>query len=136
MSANAKNHTDERRAEPSVPKSFQCHVTYFDDRARVTATGCLDLSTVPALRRMVLAAAVLPISGVTLDLAGVDSVDRYAVSALVTLRRQVRDHGATFSLAAMSPPVARGLDVAGLAELFEHESVWLSYPSPDVSEMR
>jgi anti-anti-sigma factor len=129
-------HTDTRPAAPPVTTSFQCHVTYFDDWARVSAKGRLDISTVPVLRRMVLAAAVLPISGVTLDLAGVDSLDRYAVTALVTLRRQVRDHGTTFSLAAMSPPVARALDVAGVGKLFEHESVWTAYPSPDLSEMR
>jgi anti-anti-sigma factor len=118
-------------AAPPFTKTFRCHVTYCDDWARVTAQGGLHLSTVPMLRRMVLAAAVLPISGVTLDLAGVDSVDRYAVNALVTLRRQVRDQSAAFSLASVSHPVRRALEAAGVGELFDHESVWSGYPSPD-----
>jgi anti-anti-sigma factor len=132
MNSKATNATHERPAAPTVTKSFQCHVTYFDDWARVTATGCLDISTVPVLRRMAMAAAVLPISGVTLDLAGVDSVDRYAVNALVALRLQVRDHSAAFTLASISQPVRHALAVAGMDAIFDHESVWSSYPSLDV----
>jgi anti-anti-sigma factor len=131
MNAKVSVRADDRPA-PSTAKSFHCNVTYFDDWARVTAKGRLDSSTVPVLRRMVLAAAVLPISGVTLDLAGVDEVDRYAINAIVTLRRQVRDHSTAFSLASLSHPVQRALAVAGMGETFEHESVWTSYPAPDV----
>ncbi len=124
----ATQRTDERPGASEGTKSFECQVTYVDDRARVTAKGCLDVSTVPVLRRVVLAAAVLPISGVTLDLAGVESLDRYAVNALVALRRQVRDHSAAFSLASVSPPARRALDAAGIREPFDHESLWSSYP--------
>ncbi len=80
---------------------------------------------------MVLAAAVLPISGVTLDLAGVESLDRYAVNALVALRHQVRDRSAAFALSSVSHPVRRSLDLAGVLDLFDEESQWSSYPSPD-----
>jgi anti-anti-sigma factor len=121
-----------RGPEPTaVTTPFQCQVTYFDDWARITVTGCLDDTTIPVLRRMVLAAAVLPISGVTLDLAGVDSVDRYAVNALVTLRSQVRDQSAAFALASISQPVRRALAVAGVEDLFDQQSLWSGYPSPD-----
>ena len=123
--------SEERLPAPSVSKSFECHATYFDDWARVTATGCLDASSVPMLRRIVLAAAVLPISGVTLDLAGVDSLDRSAVDALVAIQRQVREQSTAFALASISQPVRRALDVAGVGELFDQESVWSGYPSPD-----
>jgi anti-anti-sigma factor len=111
--------------------SFRCDVTYFDDWARVTAKGCVDVSTVPVMRRTVLAAAVLPISGVTLDLVGVTSLDRHAIDTLVALGRQVRDQGSAFALASISEPVRRALDVAGVGELFDQESVWSGYPSPD-----
>ena len=114
-----------------MASSFDCHVTYFDDWARVTAKGCLDASTIPVLRRMVLAAAVLPISGVTLDLEGVRTLDRSGVDFLVTLRHQVRDQSAAFSLASISHQVRGALDGAGVRDLFDHESVWTSYPSPD-----
>jgi anti-anti-sigma factor len=119
------------RVATAVTKAFQCHVTYCDDWARVSARGWLEVSTTPMLRRMALAAAVLPISGVTLDLAGVESVDRAAVDALVDLRWQVRDRGAAFALASISPAVRRALDAAGVAELFDQESVWSGYPSPN-----
>ncbi len=66
----------------------------------------------------------------TLDLSGVDSIDRYAVNALVELCRRVRDHSAAFALASISPPVMRALEVAGVGDRFDHESVWCSYPSP------
>jgi anti-anti-sigma regulatory factor len=92
--------------------------------------GELILSTVPALRRMVLAAAVLPISGVTVDLAGVSRLDRYAANELDALRRRVTDHSSIFALAAPSPPVRRALESAGIAQHFNYESVWSDYPSP------
>ena len=121
----------ETLAAASGAKAFRCNVTYFDDRARVTATERLDFSTVPAMRRMVLAAAALPISGVTLDLAGVESIDRIAVDALVAVQRQVREQNSALTLALVSEPVRRALDNAGVADLFDHESLWSGYPSPD-----
>ena len=123
------------RTEPlaaaSGAKAFRCHVTYFEDGARVTAKGRLDFSTVPVMRRMVLAAAALPISGVTLDLAGVESIDRIAVDALVAVQRQVRDQNSAFRLAFAPEPVRLALDGAGVAALFDHESLWSGYPSSE-----
>jgi anti-anti-sigma factor len=112
-------------------KSFELHVTYTEDRARITATGCLDISAIPELRRMVMAAAVLPISGVTVDLAGVDALDRDVVIALVTLRSKVRDQRTAFALGSISEPVRRALDLASVGDLFDQESLWSGYPSPD-----
>jgi anti-anti-sigma factor len=131
MNGTATALTEDRAASSAAP-SVRCNVTYFDDWARVTASGRLDVSTVAALRRMVLAAAVLPISGVTVDLAGVDSVDRYAVNTLVELRQRVRDHSAAFALAAISQPVLRALKAVGVSDLFNVESPWSSYPDPNV----
>ena len=120
------NETTERTKARSVPcavtSSFECDVTYLDDWACITARGGLDVSTVPALRRMVLAAAVLPISGVILDLAGVDSVDRYAVDALVAASVGKCAIGTPrLRSRSISPPARRALDVAGVGDLFDQE---------------
>lgn len=120
---------DARRPSQLMSVDFRCHVTYFDDRARVTVTGRLDVSTVPVVRRLVLAAAVLPISGVTIDLASVESVDRLAIDALVALKEEVRAFSAAFAIASASASVRQAFVAAGVEDRFEYESVWSQYPS-------
>jgi anti-anti-sigma regulatory factor len=118
-----------RRPPQAGPARFGCRVAYFDDGARVTATGELTYATMPVVRRVVLAAAVLPISAVTLDLAGVDRVDRPAVDALVLMKEEVHERSAIFTIASAPTAVRRALAAEGVEQHFEYESVWSQYPS-------
>jgi anti-anti-sigma factor len=117
--------------DPNV--GFECDVVYGTDEARVSVRGGLDLETVATLRRTVLAAAALPIAQVTVDLAGVESMDRYSVNVLVALRDQVIERRTRFVLASESPSASRALESAGSWQLFEHRSIWSDYPPSEGS---
>ena len=100
------------------------------DEARVVVGGDLCLETVAELRRVVLAAAALPIAQITIDLAQVESLDRYSANVLVALRTQVRERSTRFVLVSESPPVRRTLEATGHWDRFEHQSFWSEYPQP------
>jgi anti-anti-sigma factor len=123
------------RSATSLPESvgFECNVVYQNDEARVAVSGDLGLQAAATVRRAVLAAAALPISRVTIDLERVESMDRYSARVLATLRSQVRERSTQFVLASVSPPARRALGAAGVWDVFEHESLWSKYPSPEVS---
>jgi anti-anti-sigma factor len=109
----------------------ECDVVYGIDEARVSVRGDLCLETVARLRRIVLAAAALPIAQITVDLAQVESLDLYSANALFALRTQVRERSTRFVLVSESPPVRRTLEATGFWDMFEHGSFWSEYPPPE-----
>jgi anti-anti-sigma factor len=108
-----------------------CEVVYGIDEARVSVRGDVCLETVAKLRRVVLAAAALPIAQITIDMGQVESLDLYSANVLYALRTQVRERSTRFVLVSESPPVRRTLEATGFWDLFEHQSFWSDYPQPE-----
>lgn len=90
-----------------------------DDRALVYVGGDLDLATVPALRRE--AAAVLAtahFAELTLDLAELNFLDSSGLGALLELRRDALERGATMQLVNVARGPARVIAIGGLSSTF------------------
>ena len=92
---------------------FLLRVEAGDDDVRVTATGPLDLSTVPDFQQMV--AALEGTTGpVTIDLAGVTFIDSTGLSALVAMRRTLGVALRDFVVVGASPRVVDLLRMTGV----------------------
>jgi anti-anti-sigma factor len=83
----------------------------------ITVCGEIDLSSCARLREQLLASVE---HGTTvLDLAGVGFCDSAGLRVLVEADRAARAGGAVFRLAAVPQAVARVIELAGEADLFE-----------------
>ncbi|MFG2825479.1 STAS domain-containing protein [Kitasatospora sp. NPDC048365] len=80
--------------------------------AVVTATGEIDLDTVPALRRQ-LDAALREHSEVVLDLSGVEFMDCHGLGVIIQARNQADRSGGRLVLRGAGPQVLRLLRLTG-----------------------
>jgi anti-anti-sigma factor len=79
----------------------------------VTIAGEIDISTVPALRRHLLA---LPVCSTVVELSGVSLLGAVGVNELVDLRDRLTRADMTLVLAAVRPVVRRVLAITGIAD--------------------
>lgn len=83
---------------------------------RVEVRGEVDLlSEAPFVEQVDALATAQDSAAILLDLAAVDFIDSSGVRALVRVQRR---HGERLRLVAVSPPVQRVLDIAGLTANF------------------
>jgi anti-sigma B factor antagonist len=89
----------------------------------ISVVGDLDLATADAFEQEIATVLGADVSGVVVDLSGVDFLDSAGINALVTSRRLADESGRTFRV-----------DRAGgfVREVLELTGVWshLSEPSP------
>lgn len=79
--------------------------------------GEIESATVPAFRQAV--AQIGPDERVIIDMAGVPFVDSCGIGALIGAVRRVREIGGTITVAAVSRPVGRVLNLTGLDRIVE-----------------
>jgi anti-sigma B factor antagonist len=85
--------------------------------AVLALSGDVDLSHSPALRK-VLMEMMLDRRTVVVDLSAVTYVDSSGIAGLVEAYQMARKNGTTFTLAAISDPVRRVLQLARLDRVF------------------
>ncbi len=108
-------------AEGQPDYSVDLHPT--NDGVLVAMGGELDLVAAPHLRER-LAEAVTDDPGmVRIDLSGVSFLDSMAVGLLVSTKRRVSDYGGAFSVKCGHPPVRLVLEMMGLIEYLNVDSV-------------
>ena len=83
----------------------------------LTAKGDLDLASAERLRRE-LDRWLTGVETVVVDCAGVLFVDSTGLRALLEASAKAAESGVRFRLAAVPPPVARVLELAGVARMF------------------
>jgi anti-sigma B factor antagonist len=89
------------------------------DRVIVTASGEIDLYTVPRLQSEL--AAVLAGGSaveVIVDMSGVEFCDSTGMNVLLTAMKRAREHGGGLVLASPRPAVRKILQVTGLDSVF------------------
>lgn len=87
-----------------------------DDRSVLRCAGAIDIES-----RSVLSDAAGPLVGnreIVLDMTGVSFMDSTGIGALVALSQSLEDAGGRLVISAASRPVARVLEVSGLADLW------------------
>ncbi len=105
-------HNDRTRIAP-----LACNVAYVEDRAVLTLTGELDVSSAPTLRREVNAALALPIVGLTLDLDALEFLDSSGLHCLLSARNEAADRGIGFELVRVPRHALRVIAVTALNEV-------------------
>ena len=88
----------------------------------ITVAGEVDIATSPALRDACLEAVNDGAGDVGLDLDGVTFLDSSGISVLVQARQRLAASGRRLELRAVSRPVRRVLEVAGLGPTFGLEA--------------
>lgn len=85
----------------------------------VSVSGEVDLATAPELERALGEALARPeVTGVEVDLAGVEFMDSAGLRVLVAARKQAEDSGRTLRLRAPHDRVRRIIEITGLSEVF------------------
>lgn len=79
----------------------------------VSPTGEIDMATAPEVRRIVRARDA-DVTGVVLDLSGVDFMDTSGLQLLIELNRGMEADGLDFAVVRGPRGVQRLLDIAGL----------------------
>lgn len=103
-----------------TPRPFAVSVEHLDRGPVVRVTGEVDLSTAPHLESELVALADSEARGeggrvITVDLAETDFLDSTGLHALVVAVRCARKHGSDLIVRNPSRPVARVLELSGLA---------------------
>ena len=90
------------------------------DAVVITVQGDLDLATAPQLRDACDAALESDPDTIRLDLAGLTFLDSSGISVLVKTHQDAEAAGAELVLHRVDDRTNRVLEVAGLADFFEH----------------
>ncbi|MFH9469020.1 STAS domain-containing protein [Streptomyces clavifer] len=85
--------------------------------AVLTVVGEIDVESVPVLRTRALGLIRQGRPHLVLDMAAVEFCDSAGLNAMITILRYAKDRHGSLSLAALSPQVARLLDVTGVGDL-------------------
>lgn len=84
-----------------------------------TIAGELDLDSADEVRDSLASAAVgTGCQHLHVDVGALDFIDSYALGALVSARNSAAAAGVAFALVNPSPPVAKAIQVTGLADVF------------------
>jgi anti-sigma B factor antagonist len=94
-----------------------------DGSATVKLTGDFDLSTAAELRECFVSPEVLDAERVTVDLTRVTFIDSSSIGLLISACRAVRKTGGAFSLRCVDGIALRVLQISGLVEFLEVETV-------------
>ncbi len=87
--------------------------------AVVSVTGEVDLATAPQLEQALGAALAEPgVTGVRVDLSGVEFMDSAGLRVLVAALRKAEDAGVGLELHAPHERVRRIIEITGLSEVF------------------
>ncbi|MEU8980805.1 ANTAR domain-containing protein [Streptomyces sp. NPDC058246] len=89
-----------------------------DDRVLVVISGDLDIDTEQMLQRTLREAVAHSVSGVDLDLTGVEFCDCSGLNVLLCIRRRALEDGKSVALRAAGAPVMRLLDLTHTRSLF------------------
>jgi anti-sigma B factor antagonist len=87
-----------------------------ESRTLLRATGSIDIASRERLGAAVRAALAADTTALVIDLSAVTFIDSTGIGTLVDAASQSADAGATFRIEAPSRPVARILEVSGLAD--------------------
>jgi anti-sigma B factor antagonist len=87
-----------------------------ESRTLLRATGSIDIASRDRLAAAVRAALAEDTAALVVDLSAVTFIDSTGIGTLVDAASQSADAGATFRIESPSRPVARILEVSGLAE--------------------
>jgi anti-anti-sigma factor len=98
----------------TIPPGLHCFVRIEDGIAIAELAGELDLARAPALREQLLGLLRPGSSRLILDLSQVSFADASGLAVLVGTGRRARRLGGFQRLAAVSPQVARVLNLTGL----------------------
>ncbi|MEV0221814.1 anti-sigma factor antagonist [Streptomyces sp. NPDC050704] len=90
----------------------------FGERTAVVITGEIDIDTDQALQHALRKAVAQSVSGVDLDLSGVDFFDCSGLNVLLHIRRRALESGKTVAIRAAGPPVERVLGLTDTSSLF------------------
>ncbi|WP_435126968.1 STAS domain-containing protein [Actinacidiphila sp. bgisy144] len=85
---------------------------------RAAVAGELDLATAPTAGDILTDCLVLSPAGLDVDLGDVAFFDCAGLNMLLRLRARALDLGVELAISALSPSVARVLDLSGTRELF------------------
>jgi anti-sigma B factor antagonist len=88
-----------------------------DGTTVLTLSGEVDLSQSPALRKALME-LMFDRKAVVVDLSGVTYIDSSGIAGLVEAYQSARKNATRFTLAAMSDPVRRVLQLARLDRVF------------------
>jgi anti-sigma B factor antagonist len=99
-----------------LPLQFHCDIAVVEDRAIVGVRGDIDIATAPELRRRLLAALVLPLRGLVLDLGYVSFMDSSGIGVLVEVHKAALELNTELRLTSVPRQVRRVLEVTGVAE--------------------
>jgi len=99
-----------------LPLQFHCDIALVEDRAIVGVRGDIDIATAPELRRRILAALMLPLRGLVLDLGDVSFMDSSGIGVLVEVHKAALELNTEFRLTSVPRQVRRVLEVTGVAE--------------------
>ena len=110
---------------------FSTAIDRDDNASVVTLAGEFDLSTLADLRECLVSPEVLDAGRVKVDLTQVTFLDSSSIELLVSAGNTVRNTGGTFSMRCGDGLALRVLEISGLVDFFELES--LPLPQPAVS---
>jgi len=94
-------------------------VVHTGNEVAVTLTGEADLASAPALLRHCQELLGLPITSLTLDLAGVSCIDSSGVAALIETRRCAKEQDVALVLASLPAQARQVLEVTGVIDMFD-----------------
>lgn len=96
---------------------FSIVIDRSDDRIDLVLNGEIDLAVADELSTA-LDEAIAAARAVWLDFSGVDFIDSMGLRTLIKAVNNAETSGVDLRLSAVSPPVSRVFDLAGVAELF------------------
>jgi anti-sigma B factor antagonist len=110
--ADGSDHPTAGRGTP-----FHLTVDRVDTGVVIVVTGEVDLSTGPLVLRAARSVLAEPVTSLAIDLAGVTFIDSSGIDVLVTIRDEASASAIPFTLAFISPPVRRVLEIVNLLDL-------------------
>lgn len=105
-------------------------ITEDGDRTRVRVEGEVDLDCADTLHQALADCLRATPHGVDVDLTGAEFFDCAGLNALLRARARAHDAGAELNVTAVSPAVARVLDLTHCAEAFPHAAAPAPVPLP------
>lgn len=106
-----------------VDRYFDCTHAFVGDDAVITASGDLDLASVPTLEASLASAFAsdADLERIVVDMAGVEFVDSSGLTALIKANRRAKEEGLGFVLRAPSARVVRTLELTQLQAVLDVE---------------